>query len=580
MPRTAVNVDLRARDRTKAAFASAQRGLDGLLGRGNRLAGLFSRAGPIGAGIASIGIAAGLAVRALVKVVDELDNIDKASKRVGVSAEELQALRLAAQLGGAEINQTDIALQRFSRRLGEAAQGSGELLGTLERMNIRVRGSDGALRSNVDVLDEYVEKVREMGSTQEQTLAIFKAFDSEGVRFGRALVENERRVSELTDAFREQGLVIEGRYVRQAAAAKDALTLLNAQWKVATTELLIQFLPALQSTIPVLQGLAREVAKLANSLGDLFDVRPNEELLDEIESLTAVVEARRRLVNREGARPSAAYLAELASLEARLAGLVAELDKKREAANDAVLKQAAAFGGADPTIRELAEAQLRAEEKSLAVRRELLRLKREQKLITEEEYQLELRKLAGAAEQAKVEKTIEEIARDRLDAAAKEEAVQREINRILAERAKVFIDIGNLTQEQLDRLREIFGSAEDAGELDQQAISRKEKILELTRGIADALAGFTDSTEGWLRLIGQALRLWQQFEFGGSGGTLGGTLGGILGPVQTPGGSPPVGNTTNNTLIFQGSDFAANFREQVNAQAPYILNELGAAARG
>ena len=580
MPRTAVSVDLRARDRTKAAFASAQRGLDGLLGRGNRLAGLFSRAGPIGAGIASIGIAAGLAVRALVKVVDELDNIDKASKRVGVSAEELQALRLAAQLGGAEINQTDIALQRFSRRLGEAAQGSGELLGTLERMNIRVRGSDGALRSNVDVLDEYVQKVREMGSTQEQTLAIFKAFDSEGVRFGRALVENERRVSELTDAFREQGLVVEGRYVRQAAAAKDALTLLNAQWKVATTELVIQFLPALQSTIPVLQGLAREVAKLANSLGDLFDVRPNEELLDEIESLTAVVEARRRLVNREGARPSAAYLAELASLEARLAGLVAELDKKREAANDAVLKQAAALGGADPTIRELAEAQLRAEEKSLAVRRELLRLKREQKLITEDEYQLELRKLEGAAAQAKVEKTIEEIARDRLDAAAKEEAVQREINRILAERAKVFIDIGNLTQEQLERLREILGAGKDADDLDEQAITKKEKILELTRGIADALAGFTDSTEGWLRLIGQALRLWQQFEFGGSGGTLGGTLGGILGPVPTPGGSPPVGNTTNNTLIFQGTDFAANFREQVNAQAPYILNELGAAARG
>lgn len=579
MPRTAVDVDLRARDRTRAAFVSAQRGLDGLIGRGGRLAGLFSRAGPIGAGVASVGIAAGLVVKALVDVVDELDEIDKASKRVGVSAEELQSLRLAAQLGGAEIRQTDIALQRFSRRIGEVAKGTGELLPTFERMNIQVRNVDGSMRSNVDILDEYVRKVREMGSTQEQTAAIFKAFDSEGVRFGRALVENELRVRELTDAFREQGLVISERYVRQAADAKDAMTLLNAQWKVAVSELLIQFLPALQATIPALRDLATHVVSTANAIADMFDTRPNEALLDEIEELTGKLLTLERIANREGFTPSAERLAEIEALRAKLAELIARLNEAREKANETVLAQAAALGGADPTIRELAEAALRAEEKNRNVQREILEMKLARNLIGKEEYELALRRLEGAKQAAAVEKTVEELARERLDAARKEELIQAAMNKILAERASILFNIGELTREQIERLKEVFGAGKDSNEQDDEAISKKERILELAQGLADVLAGFTDSTEGWLRALGQVFRLWQSFEFGGEspGGVTGAAdaAGRVFFP-RTPVGTP-AGATVTNNLIFQGTDYGADFRARVDADAPYILDRLSGA---
>lgn len=574
MPRTAVDVDLRARDRTRAAFASAQRGLDGLIGKGGRLAGLFGRAGPIGAGVASIGIAAGLAVRALVQVVDQLDSVDKASKRVGVSAEELQALRLAAQLGGAEVRQTDIALQRFSRRIGEIASlGKGELLPTFEKMNIRVRNLDGTMRSNVDILDEYVEKIKEMGSSQEQTAAIFKGFDSEGVRFGRALVESGTRVRDLTEAFREQGLIIEGRYVQQAAAARDAMTLLAAQWKVAGTELLVQFLPALQASIPFLRTMAREVARIANNLGDLFDTRPNEALLDELEELIPQMLERQRLAKsfeRSDPERSARYAETAAKLEARIAEVLKLVAEARAATDEAVLQQANALGGADPTVLELAEAQLRAEEKSLAVRRALLELKRERKLVTEEEYLLELRKLEGAKAQAAVEKTVGELARARVDAALKEERVQRAVNAIYAERARAMFDIGELTREQIERLRKVFGAGEEAAEQDGEAIARKERILELTEGVADALAGFSDSTEGWLRLLGQALRLWRRFEFGG--GFPSGGLFGSGGGLSVPTALPPSGATNYYTtsVNLSGVDYGADFAAQVDAQAPRI----------
>src|SRR5690606_33709198 len=85
--------------------------------------------------------------------------IQDVADKIGLGVEALQQLRFAAAQVGVRQNALDMGMQRFARRLGEAAQGSGELKDTLKLYNIQVRDSAGNTRSTVDVLGDLADAV-------------------------------------------------------------------------------------------------------------------------------------------------------------------------------------------------------------------------------------------------------------------------------------------------------------------------------------------------------------------------------------------------------------------------------------
>ena len=58
--------------------------------------------------------------------ISAADAIGKTADKIGVGVEALQELRFAAKASGVEQQTLDMALQRFTRRAAEAAQGTGE----------------------------------------------------------------------------------------------------------------------------------------------------------------------------------------------------------------------------------------------------------------------------------------------------------------------------------------------------------------------------------------------------------------------------------------------------------------------
>jgi hypothetical protein len=87
--------------------------------------------------------------------------------KIGVGVEALQELRFAAKASGVEQQTLDMALQRFTRRAAEAAQGTGEAKDALAQMGIALRDQSGNLRRSED--------------PAERVPLAFKLFDSEGV---------------------------------------------------------------------------------------------------------------------------------------------------------------------------------------------------------------------------------------------------------------------------------------------------------------------------------------------------------------------------------------------------------------
>ncbi len=165
----------------------------------------------IGAGVAGI-LGAADAVQNMTAEMSKL--VDVADK-VGVTVEQLQELRFAGEQNSVAFNTTDMALQRFSRRIAEAANGSGELLPILKANNLELRDSDGNLRPLIDILKDYADLVRNAGSNSEQLLLSFKAFDSEGAAYVNVLRDGAAGLDEMAEKARETSRVFDDDFARR-----------------------------------------------------------------------------------------------------------------------------------------------------------------------------------------------------------------------------------------------------------------------------------------------------------------------------------------------------------------------------
>ena len=114
------------------ASAAAMRGL-ALFGRG--LKSITSSIFSMRTALVALGGAAGFGF--LVKrSLDATDSLAKTASKIGTTTEALSKLQYAAQLTGVEQNTLNMAMQRFTRRAAEAAQGTGEAKGALRELGV------------------------------------------------------------------------------------------------------------------------------------------------------------------------------------------------------------------------------------------------------------------------------------------------------------------------------------------------------------------------------------------------------------------------------------------------------------
>ncbi|MEZ7197030.1 hypothetical protein [Pseudodesulfovibrio karagichevae] len=208
------------------------------------------------------GAVAGMA--ALVRQsIEATDQIGKVADKVGLTTDQLQELRYSANLAGVAQAQLDMGMQRFSRRLGEVSQGQGELLKTSKQYGVELRNADGSMRSNIDLLGDWSEVIKNAESDQEALRIAFKLFDSEGAALVNMLRGGSEGLKGMRREARELGLVIDESLVRSSEKANDQLTKM---------EMLLQ--ARLRST---LAELSPDIIELANSTFEW--VRANRELL-------------------------------------------------------------------------------------------------------------------------------------------------------------------------------------------------------------------------------------------------------------------------------------------------------------
>jgi len=228
-----VNIVFRADDKTKRGIANVTRSI-GRVGK---------RLTKITAGFSAAGIAASAAiVQSQVPVIDALG---KTADRLGLTTEALGGLRHAADLAGVSSSTLDMSLQRFNRRVSEAAGGSGEAVDALHELGLNAKELEKM------PLDQSMQRVADafgnVAGQGDKTRLAMKLFDSEGVSLLNMLEGQGEGLREAALEADNLGLALSRVEVAQVEAANDSMTKFKGVLKGVGTQFTVALAPAIET---------------------------------------------------------------------------------------------------------------------------------------------------------------------------------------------------------------------------------------------------------------------------------------------------------------------------------------------
>lgn len=235
-----INITIAAIDKTKSAFGGISRSI------GAVTKAVFSLKTAI-VGVVGVG-GIGLLVRNSLVATDTLA---KTADKLGVTTEALSQLRYAAGLSGVSVQTTDMAIQRFTRRLSEAANGSGEAKDALIELGINAKDlTELPLEDQMIALSDAFGDVK--GSADQVRLA-FKLFDSEGVSFVNILKQGEDGLRGMFDEAGKLGAVMSADAAEGVERANDALTRLSTLFGGIIDQTVAALAPALETLATIIK---------------------------------------------------------------------------------------------------------------------------------------------------------------------------------------------------------------------------------------------------------------------------------------------------------------------------------------
>jgi len=257
------NIEFNAKDNSRAAVASLQRGLSGLeRSVGSLTRGLFFAGGTAGFG---------LAIR---RSIEFADTIGKTADKIGVGVEALQELRFAARRSGVEQAQLDKSLEMLTRRVGEASQGIGEGKRAFDQLGVGIKDVNGKLRPTEDILRDVSNGLKNVESPALKAALAAQIFGRAGVSMLNLVGDGSDKLDMYAAAARNLGVVLDESLIRNAEAANDKLgdlsQVLQIKFAAAVTENAGAIITLTDSLIGLANFLTEKGGIIAKGYRELF----------------------------------------------------------------------------------------------------------------------------------------------------------------------------------------------------------------------------------------------------------------------------------------------------------------------
>lgn len=218
--------------------------------------------------VAAIGAAAAAGAAASLTLIYKeqsalIDQTAKFADRIGISTEALSQLRYASELTGVGTKSLDMSLQRMTRRVQEAAQGSGEAKDAIKQLGLNAQElgkmtPDQQLYSLADAFSEVDDQ-------SERVRLSFKLFDSEGVGMVNLLAGGADGLAEMAAEADALGVTLDRVSAAKIEMANDAMFRINAMTTAVKQNIAIEL-------APVVKALADDFVDMAKQHGGLSNI--------------------------------------------------------------------------------------------------------------------------------------------------------------------------------------------------------------------------------------------------------------------------------------------------------------------
>lgn len=239
--------------------------------------------------IGAISLATALAGSALARygrdALTWASGLSETAQQIGVTVEQLQILRLAAEQNGASVEGMERAVSILNRTLGQAQGGSRAAIEAFRQIGISKEQID-SFRNVGDAIPVVNEGISRLRTGMQQTAAAQTLY-GRGSRELLVLIQQGRAGWDAaTQAAIRNGLVTEEQ-ARKADEAADALTALGSALRVQVLGAIVDALPGLIQIVNVLGQIISFAIRAIGFIGQIFAAftrnRPSrEELRDNI----------------------------------------------------------------------------------------------------------------------------------------------------------------------------------------------------------------------------------------------------------------------------------------------------------
>jgi len=220
--------------------------------------------------VAAVAAVAATAAAGVAMVRSGLQTVDAQAKlaaSLATTVASIQTLERAGDLAGVSMGQVEQAALQLTRRLSQAAAGTGPAVDALERLQVsaselQALPLDQRIALIQDRLAEFVPEA------ERAALASQLFGDRAGLVFTRIDTATLRQATEDVLAF---GVVVSDQDAAQIERTNDAISRLGLIWRGLSNQLAVAAAPALEAVADAMAAVANRTGPLGIAIRGLFD---------------------------------------------------------------------------------------------------------------------------------------------------------------------------------------------------------------------------------------------------------------------------------------------------------------------
>lgn len=218
----------------------------------NKVSAQMAKFGSVLAGVATGAMA--LSIKSSLKNIDALA---KLSARIGISVSDFQKLAHAASLSGVSAELMAKSMDVLSKRLGEAAMGTGEAKDAIAKLGLSI--AELLQMRPAERFKRIADAVSQLATQEEKAAVASKLFSRAGLALVNVLDMGSAGIERMGNELARTGVLLSDLAAHKVEQANDAITRMSQSIQGLRDAMAVQFTSTIQKTAEAITGFAMQI---------------------------------------------------------------------------------------------------------------------------------------------------------------------------------------------------------------------------------------------------------------------------------------------------------------------------------